>query len=335
MDLTLCIIVKNEGKNLYNCLSSFSGLYQKLVVVDTGSTDHTKDIAKDFGGKIFDFNWEDNFSKARNYALSKVNTPLVMMVDADDFIGQSDVVKLKKEIKKMTNNVYGIFLPYIYSAVKGKNGNLSYIPRIWRTDNGYKYELPVHEYLNIPKKDIGKFKRISIPIIHNKNTSDFHKGYKRNIRILMKEYKKNPDQRRIIYYLGHDNQQVRNYEQAISWYKKYQILKDIHKDEEHKTYVGIGICYLKLKNIEEAKKAFRKAILINPMFVEPYVFLGDIAMKEKKYEEAVEIYFKALNCNPPITHVFTNTNLYNSFIKGKMTEALNKIENQIKHDASI
>jgi glycosyltransferase involved in cell wall biosynthesis len=65
----LTIIVKNEAGNLEACLSSVAGLFDEIVVVDTGSVDGTEEIAREFGARVFDFVWVDDFATARNAAL--------------------------------------------------------------------------------------------------------------------------------------------------------------------------------------------------------------------------------------------------------------------------
>ena len=69
--LTLSMIVKNEEQYLHGCLKSVKDVADEIIIVDTGSTDSTKDIASSFGAKIYDFDWIDDFSAARNFALEK------------------------------------------------------------------------------------------------------------------------------------------------------------------------------------------------------------------------------------------------------------------------
>ena len=72
--LSVCLIVKNEEAHLARCLESVRGLWDDLVVVDTGSTDHTVEIARSFGARLFDFTWVDDFSAARNFCLDQITT---------------------------------------------------------------------------------------------------------------------------------------------------------------------------------------------------------------------------------------------------------------------
>ena len=98
--LSVCMIVKDEEKNIGRCLHKIKPLADEIVVVDTGSTDRTKEIAKVFGAKVYDFAWTDSFSDARNFALSKSTSAWNLVLDADEAIAPSDFKKLKKMISK-------------------------------------------------------------------------------------------------------------------------------------------------------------------------------------------------------------------------------------------
>ena len=88
--LSVCIITKNEEHNLARCLKSFQNTGFELVVVDTGSTDQTKKIAAEYTENIYDFPWCDDFSAAKNFAVSKAAHPYVMVIDSDEYLQQID-----------------------------------------------------------------------------------------------------------------------------------------------------------------------------------------------------------------------------------------------------
>ena len=94
--LSCCFIVKNEEKVLSRILDCVKKFADEIIVVDTGSIDKTKDIAKKYTDKVFDFVWCDDFSKARNYAFSKSTCDYNMWLDADDFIFPKDIEKILK-----------------------------------------------------------------------------------------------------------------------------------------------------------------------------------------------------------------------------------------------
>jgi len=93
--VSLAMIVRNEEDNLPNCLKSAEGLFDEIVIVDTGSTDRTKEIALEFGAKVVDFPWIDDFSAARNVSLDNATGDYVFWLDADDVIDPPEREKLK------------------------------------------------------------------------------------------------------------------------------------------------------------------------------------------------------------------------------------------------
>ena len=97
--ISLCLIVKNEEKTLERCLRSVDGIPDEIVIVDSGSEDTTKAIAGRFTSRIFDFEWVDNFSAARNYSFAQATMDYILWLDADDVLLQQDRNKLL-ELKK-------------------------------------------------------------------------------------------------------------------------------------------------------------------------------------------------------------------------------------------
>ena len=91
--ISLCMIVKNEEQVLDRCLNSVKDIADEIIIVDTGSTDKTKDIAKKYTNKVYDFKWINDFSKARNYSFSKASMDYTLWLDADDVILENDKKK--------------------------------------------------------------------------------------------------------------------------------------------------------------------------------------------------------------------------------------------------
>ena len=90
VSVSLCMIVKNEEDVLERCLKSAADLVDEIIIVDTGSTDRTKEIAARFTGKLFDFPWRDDFSAARNESFSHASMDYCLWLDADDVLLEED-----------------------------------------------------------------------------------------------------------------------------------------------------------------------------------------------------------------------------------------------------
>ena len=96
MTISLCMIVKNEEVNIEKCLKCTNKIADEIIIVDTGSTDNTKLVAKKYTDKIFDYEWADDFAAARNYSFSKATMEYIMWLDADDIISDVDIEKIIK-----------------------------------------------------------------------------------------------------------------------------------------------------------------------------------------------------------------------------------------------
>jgi glycosyltransferase involved in cell wall biosynthesis len=96
--VSLAMIVRDEQENLPHCLGSVAGLFDEIVVVDTGSTDRTREIAREFGARVFDFVWVDDFAAARNAALARATGDYALWLDADDVIDPPQRVRLEQFI---------------------------------------------------------------------------------------------------------------------------------------------------------------------------------------------------------------------------------------------
>src|SRR5205823_5094968 len=94
--VSLCMIVKNEEENLAACLQSVQGLVKEMIIVDTGSTDRTKEIAASFGAKVYDFTWIDNFAAARNESLRHATGRWIFWLDADERLDETNRRRLRE-----------------------------------------------------------------------------------------------------------------------------------------------------------------------------------------------------------------------------------------------
>lgn len=114
VEISLCMIVKNEEKVLARCLDSIAGLMDEIIIVDTGSTDKTKEIAGKYTDNIYDFEWIDDFAAARNFAFSKATKEYIYSADADEVLDEENY-RLFADLKE-------VLLPEI-EIVQMKYGN--------------------------------------------------------------------------------------------------------------------------------------------------------------------------------------------------------------------
>jgi tetratricopeptide (TPR) repeat protein len=127
MRLSVAMIVKNEEANLGRALASVRGLADEVVIVDTGSTDKTIDIALEHNALVFTFKWCDDFSAARNESLDLCNGDWIMFLDADEAVLQSDHAAIRESMRDPVINIYEHTLRHYYKD--GRSVTLDQVPQ--------------------------------------------------------------------------------------------------------------------------------------------------------------------------------------------------------------
>ena len=108
--ISQCMIVKNEERNIEKALSWGKGVVSEQIVVDTGSTDRTVEIAESMGAKIYHFEWIDDFAAAKNFAISKAKYEWIALLDADEYFLEEDAKKLLFYVRQLQNKDYDAIL---------------------------------------------------------------------------------------------------------------------------------------------------------------------------------------------------------------------------------
>lgn len=196
--LSLCMIVKNEEIYLPQCLDSVKDVVDEMVIVDTGSTDATPNIARQYGASVYEFAWQDDFAAARNFGLDKAKGDFILFLDADEELSPDAQTHLRSFLSNTTAE--GIYL--IVRSFGLTNALAPYYDseqvRLFRNRPHYRFENAIHEmiYPSIVAHHGSLFK--SHFVIH-------HYGYLKNVvqgtesridrdrRLLERMYLDNPD----------------------------------------------------------------------------------------------------------------------------------------------
>lgn len=147
--VSVCMIVKNEERVLKRCLDSLAGLYDELIVVDTGSTDNTKKIASEYTDKIYDFEWVQDFSAARNYSLSFATCDYIYVADADEVIDEENRKRFMAVKEVMDPQVEIIQMYYVNQLASGSvyNFDRELRAKMFRRERRFVYTDPIHEII--------------------------------------------------------------------------------------------------------------------------------------------------------------------------------------------
>jgi len=316
MSLSLAMIVRNSENVLDRCLSSCYTLFDEIIIVDTGSTDKTIEIAKKYTDKIYNFKWIYDFSAARNFSFEKATSDFIMWLDDDDVIKPKDLEKIKN-LDYSNKDMFLLKYEYSHDQFGVVECSLER-ERIVKRSLNLKWQKAVHEYLPLT----GKQSREDISIHHYKQADSLD----RNIEILERLIKKDPDHRNF-FYLGKEladyainkfsefsNTKNPNKlelansktKQAIKNLERFVTFKDAWWEDVFSAYEKLADCYLKLNNEQKFIENIFKSIQIEPSRAEPYYSLGEFYESKKDWLKSIHYFETCLN-------VKRNSNLMSSY----------------------
>lgn len=304
--LTICLVVKNEEKYIYRCLDSVKSEAYEIIVVDTGSDDSTVEIAKRFTDKIYTIKWRDDFSKARNFALSKASGDWVLFLDGDEELTSESLPALRQRISCEDYEGYLIKVLNCYEADKKVDMSPDVVFRLYRNRREYRYTGAIHEQIcdNIIKTNPAAQIHIAedICIIHYgylpeevmaKNKAE------RNTRLLLKAVKKNPDCLLDHFHLGVEYFRANQFDKALG---EFHFVLD--KVEMSALYVPklmryITKCHYVSGDLSEALRFIEKVWEPNfPDQGDLYYLKGLIFKVLERYPEAHAAFKKCLSVPP-------------------------------------
>ncbi|MBE5894736.1 MAG: glycosyltransferase family 2 protein [Lachnospiraceae bacterium] len=149
--MSLCMIVKNEEKVLRRCLDSLEGLFEEIIIVDTGSTDDTKKIAAEYTDKVYDYQWIDDFADARNFAFSKATMEYIYSADADEVLDEKNKARFRALKEALLPEVEIVQMWYVNTKeyATTENFDKEYRPKLFRRLRSFTWIDAIHESVNL------------------------------------------------------------------------------------------------------------------------------------------------------------------------------------------
>ncbi len=214
--ISLCMIVRNEEDVLARCLDCVKDIVDEIIIADTGSTDSTKQIAAQFTPHVYDFEWIDDFSAARNFAFSKATKDYTMWLDADDVLTGEDRKKLAELKQQLGPEVDVVMMKYCVAPQTDGSITLTYFrERLVKTSMDFRWHEPVHEYIMFH----GKILDVDISVTHMKMKAG-EPG--RNIRIYDNVLKKGGTlSTRSMFYYARELSYTPRLDEAIKYYRMF------------------------------------------------------------------------------------------------------------------
>ena len=222
--ISVCIIGKNEEKNIERCLSPLREQNFEIVYVDTGSTDRTKELAAEYTDNIYDFEWIGDFSAARNYAVKKASHNYVLIIDCDEFLTDIDREALEQAISDHPKGVGQILLNNRCESGGAQVTIPNRLERLFHRQH-YRYENAIHEQICDVRTGSTYYTRYEAPITvdhigYAGTAEERRKKTERNNELLFREIAKNPDDPYNYFQAAQSFNLIEDYENAYAYYKQ-------------------------------------------------------------------------------------------------------------------
>lgn len=293
--ISICMIAKNEEKNIHNCLAPLKKLGFELIIVDTGSTDHTKTLATQYTNHVYDYQWDKNFSAARNFSIAKASYDWILVVDFDEYLRESDIESLISSTYSHQKKIGTITRLNPCKLISGQFSIMTeQVARLFNRNYNH-YQGIVHEQV-FPIDG-------TEPIYFPSAISFYHHGYEsesslaekadRNLSLLLIALKSNPADPYLLFQIGKCYQIKKKYDLACHYFNtglSYDLNPNL-------TYVqdmieSYGYCLLELKEYQTALGLSNVYDLF--AYQADFVFLmGLIYMNNALFEEAIREFQKA------------------------------------------
>ncbi|MEG6616126.1 glycosyltransferase [Peptococcaceae bacterium 1198_IL3148] len=288
--ISLCMIVKNEAHCLVRCLQSAQGCVDEIIVVDTGSSDDTVKIAKQFGAKVFYYQWQDDFGAARNFSLDQASGHWIIYLDADEELAYGCCQHLKALTE--VDDADGYYFTINNFTDQGEP--IKHISvRMFRNKPQYRFKGKLHEQITDGM------------VLYNSGLTINHYGYlastwvtknkaQRNYRINIQMVAAEPENAFYLYNLGNACCNLNDLTGAVDNYR--QALQHLNLSDNYAPSVFIAYisCLLKLGRIEETLTYIDLCQTHFPHYVDIYFLAGEVYQALGMMTESVNCYEKCL-----------------------------------------
>jgi glycosyltransferase involved in cell wall biosynthesis len=287
------MIVKNEAPVIGRCLNSVTDLVDEIIIVDTGSTDNTKEIVNNFTNKIFDFEWINNFSAARNYSYSKATNDYILWLDADDVILEEDKLKFKELKQNLDLDIDMILMKYNVGFDESGNITLSYFrERLTKRTKNLKWIEPVHEYI-----ERGSTYITSDVCITHKKESPSEK--RRNLNIYENTISQGTSlSLRGLYYFGRELLLNDFHESAIKIFNEFLNIGQGWVEENIRACFDLATCYSLINSKKDMLKALLRSFEYDTPRCEICCQIGLYYFNENDFEKSIFWYELATSLKP-------------------------------------
>lgn len=296
LPISVCIIAKNEEARIERLLTSLQPYHFEIVIVDTGSTDRTKELAAQYTNKIFDFVWCNDFSKARNFSLQMASNDWILMMDCDEWIESIDAEELDYFRKHLSQAAGSVIRRNLVGNPNHPSVSIDYTERFFSRKR-YHYTRTIHEQLTPKYGKVLETYLLNFTICHDgylmSETQRIAKA-QRNISLLQGELQQTPDDPYILYQLGKGYEMLPDLPAACLYYE--QALQQ-ELDPSLAYTQALVIAYgedLLAQGLAEKALALTTLYPAYATTADFIYLMGTIYLHNKQYEQALDEFEKAI-----------------------------------------
>ena len=330
--ISVCIIAKNEEKRIENCLASIRPCGFEIVVVDTGSTDRTKEIAARYADKVLDFAWINDFAAARNFSLAQASHDYVLILDCDEIMLSLDREQIDALIDEHPEAVGLIARDNHYTSNQADSIYQDRVERLFHKKY-YHYTSPIHEQVTHNKKGM-HYESYDLPILvdhtgYTGTQEELQKKVERNNTLLFKELKKDPENPYLYFQIGQSYNMIYDYENSYQYYQK-ALAYEVNPEEEWVQMMIIAYANALLHTGREAEAlqltAVYDAFATTSDF---FCIMGQIYMANGQYINAMMEFVKAIHC--PVARENGTNSFIPTYNMGLINEMMGDIPAALTH----
>lgn len=290
--LSLCMIVKNEEANLGCCLESVKGIADEIIIVDTGSTDRTVEIARQHGAEILTHEWDEDFAAARNVSLSHATGNWILVLDADEALAEEDKGRLCGLLRTNGPTAYLLNIVSPVNDRRSSHAVINAFPRLFRNRPEIRFEGRCHEQLTPSIARIGGIVSPTEIRVHHRGYHglwvDLSAKRQRNIRLLNRQLADHPKDPLAHFHLGEVYGLEGRIDEAIPCYRTALSLRGLPPTNRSVARRSLAACLLNRQRFEEAWQECCLALEDDPGYAMPHL-TGAIALgKLGRYEAAIQ-----------------------------------------------
>ncbi|NMI03905.1 glycosyltransferase [Paenibacillus sp. SZ31] len=309
--VSLCMIVKNEEKYIERCLESVKHVVNEVIIVDTGSNDATIDIANKYTTNIHFFDWVNDFSAARNFAIKHAKSDYILVMDADEYLEED--VDLQKDLIKD----YDYYVFNIKNHMKFNKSFSHTAVRMFRNHVDFKYENRLHEHLNILESNNKYVSDMSVSTIQHLGYMDEEileeKKYKRNLPLMKLEVIENPTAYNL-FNMGKTYFGMNEFKKAVPYFQQsYSLAKDKVYIPELLTKLAFALN--ENGQIDDAISILNDATAIFPLETEMKYILGIIFGSNGYLIDAEKCFLNCLDLGDQGTTITEGSGSYMAYLQ--------------------